>query len=98
MNDANMNDIPNPNTLIQTRIDDDSFSKNMINYSNDIITRDINQYKSCPIMINTNCIDNNLNNIHLCTTRPPNPKEFFFTTLFQNGICKFMNICNWQCM
>jgi hypothetical protein len=65
MNDANMNDFPNPNTLIQTRIDDDSFSKNMINYSNDIITQDINQYKSCPIMINTNCIDNNLNNIHL---------------------------------
>jgi hypothetical protein len=60
MNDANMNDIPNPNTLIQTRIDDDSFSKNMINYSNDIITRDINQYKSCPIMMNKNCIDKNL--------------------------------------
>jgi hypothetical protein len=38
MNDANMNDFPNPNTFIQTIIDDNSFSKNMINYSNDIIT------------------------------------------------------------
>jgi len=47
----------------------------MINYFNDTITQDINRYKSCPIMINTNCIDDNLDNIHLCTTRPPNPKE-----------------------
>jgi hypothetical protein len=70
----------------------------MINYSNDIITQDINQYKSCPIMIDTNCIDNNLNNLHLCTTRPLNCKENNFIALFQNGIRKFMNICNQQCM
>jgi hypothetical protein len=70
----------------------------MINYLNDIITRDINQYKPCPIMIDTNYIDDNLDNIHLCTTRPPNCEEKNFTTLLQNDIHKFMNICNQQCM
>jgi hypothetical protein len=37
----------------------------MINYLNEIITQNINQYKSCPIMTNTNCIDDNLDNIIL---------------------------------
>jgi len=50
----------------------------MINYLNDIITWDINQYKSCPITTYTNCIDDNLDNIHLCITRPLDPKEITF--------------------
>ncbi len=49
-------------------------------------------------MIDTNYIDDNVGNIHFCTTRPPNPKEKNFTPLFQNDIHKFMNICNQQCM
>jgi hypothetical protein len=30
-------------------LDDEIFWQNMINYLNDIITQEINQYKSCPI-------------------------------------------------
>jgi GH35 family endo-1,4-beta-xylanase len=43
------NDFTNPNTFVQTLLDDESFQQNMINYLNDIITQEINQYKSCPI-------------------------------------------------
>ncbi len=45
-------------------------------------------------MTNKNCIDDNLDNIHPCTTRPPNLQEKTFTKLFQNDIHKLMNICN----
>jgi hypothetical protein len=74
--------------------DDDIFKKNMINYLNGIITWDMNQYKSCPIMTNKNYIDDNLDNI--CTTMPLDPKRKSFTKLFQNDIHKLMNICNWH--
>jgi hypothetical protein len=40
-----LNDYPNPKTFIQTLHDDKIFRQNMINYLNDIITQDINQYK-----------------------------------------------------
>jgi hypothetical protein len=66
----------------------------MINYLNDIITQDIIQYQSCPIMIDTKYIDDNLDNIYPCTIRPPDPKEKTFTKQFQNDIHKLMNICN----
>jgi len=66
----------------------------MINYLNNIITQNINKYKSCPIMIDTNNINDNLDNIHPYTTRPLDPKEKTFTKLFQNDIHKLMNICN----
>jgi hypothetical protein len=39
------NDFLDPNTFIQTLHDDNIFRENMINYLNDIITQDINQYK-----------------------------------------------------
>jgi hypothetical protein len=61
----------------------------MINYLNDIMSWVINQYKSCPITTNTNCIDNNLDNIHPCTTRPLDLEEKTFTKLFQ------MTFINW---
>jgi hypothetical protein len=64
------NDFPNPNTLVQTLFDDEIFWQKLINYLNDIITRDIIQYKSCPIIVDTNCIDDNLDNIHPYITRP----------------------------
>jgi hypothetical protein len=89
-----LNDFLDPNTLIQTLLDDDIFQQNTINYLNEIITREINQYKSCPITTNTNCIDDNLDNIHPCTTRPLDLEEKTFTILFQNDIHKLMNICN----
>jgi hypothetical protein len=66
----------------------------MIHCLNDIITGDINKYKSCPIMIDTNYIDDNLDNIHPYTTRPLDLEEKTFTKLFQNDIDKLMNTCN----
>ncbi len=47
------------------------------------MSRIINQDKSCPITTNTNCIDDNLNNIHPCTARPLDLEEKTFTKLFQ---------------
>jgi hypothetical protein len=64
-----LNGSPNPHTFIQTLHDDIYFPQNMINYLNDIITRDINHYNSCPIMANINYIDYNHNNVHPCTTK-----------------------------
>jgi len=66
----------------------------MINYLNNIITQNINKYKSCPIMIDTNNINDNLDNIHPYTTWPLDLEEKTFTKLFQNDIHKLMNICN----
>ncbi len=70
------------------------FIQNMINYLNGIITWDMNQYKSCPIMTNKNYIDDNLDSI--CTPRPLDPEKKSFTKLFQNDIHKLMDICNWH--
>ncbi len=39
-------------------------------------------------MTNKNCINDNLDNICPCTTRPPNLEEKTFTKLFQNDIHK----------
>ncbi len=47
----------------------------MINYLNDIIIRDINEYKSCLKKIDIDYIDDNFDDIHPCNARPPNPKE-----------------------
>jgi hypothetical protein len=64
----------------------------MINYLNEIITRDISKYKSF------NSITQNENDkcddyIHPCTTRPPNTNENIFHELFDNDVWKLMNIC-----
>jgi hypothetical protein len=47
-------------------------------------------------MIDTNYIDDNLDNIHPCTIRPLDLEEKIFKILFQNDIHKLMNICNRQ--
>jgi hypothetical protein len=47
----------------------------MINYLNDIIIRDINEYKSCPKKIDIDYIDDNFDDMHPCNTRPPNHEE-----------------------
>ncbi len=73
--------------------DDEIFGKNIINYLNDFITWNTNQYKSCPILMMTICIDEDLNDIHPCTRRPPNIEDKTFPKLFQNDIYKLMNIC-----
>ncbi len=41
----------------------------------------------------TICIDEDLNDIHPCTRRPPNIEDKTFPKLFQNDIYKLMNIC-----
>jgi hypothetical protein len=87
------NDSPDPNTLIQTLHDDENFRKNLINYLNDIITQDINKYKSF------NSITQNENDkcddyIHPCTTISPKTNENIFHELFDNDVWKLMNICN----
>jgi hypothetical protein len=45
-------------------------------------------------MIDTNSINDNLDNIHPYTIRPLDLEEKTFTKLFQNDIHKLMNICN----
>jgi hypothetical protein len=65
----------------------------MINYLNDIITQDINMYKSF------NSITKNENDkcddyIHPCTTRPSNTNENIFHELFDNDVWKLMDVCN----
>jgi hypothetical protein len=65
----------------------------MINYLNDIITQDINMYKSF------NSITQNENDkcddcIHPCTTSPLNTNENIFHELFDNHVWKLMNVCN----
>jgi hypothetical protein len=86
-------DSPNPNTLIQTLRDDEYLWEHTINYLNDIITRDINMYKS------SNSITQNENDkcddyIHPCTARPLDTNENTFHELFDNDVCKWMNVCN----
>jgi hypothetical protein len=79
--------------LIQTLHDNEYLWKHTINYLNDIITRDINMYKS------SNSITQNENDkcddyIHPCTTRPLDTNENTFHELFDNDVCKWMYVCN----
>jgi hypothetical protein len=65
----------------------------MINYLSEIITQDINKYKSF------NSITQNENDkcddyIHPCTTRPLDTNENILHELFDNDVCKLLNICN----
>jgi hypothetical protein len=69
------NDFPNPNTFIQALHDDEIFQQNMINYLNDTIIRDINEYKSCLKKIDIYYIDDNFDDIHSRNTRPPNHEK-----------------------
>ncbi len=45
----------------------------------------------------TICIGEIFDDIHPCTTRPPNIEDKTFPKLFQNDIYKLMNICNPTC-
>jgi hypothetical protein len=64
----------------------EDFQKNMINYLNDIITWNINQFKSSnPKMLEIN--DKHDDCIHPCTIRPPNTNENTFHKLFNNLVC-----------
>ncbi len=79
--------------MIQTLRDDENFRENMINYLNEIITQDVNRYKF------SNSVTQNENDkcddyIHPCTTRPLDTNENTFHELFDNDVCKLMNICN----
>jgi hypothetical protein len=80
-------DSPYPNTLIQLLHDDDEFRENIINYLNDIIIRNIDMYKSFNETTHENNGKNN-ENIHPCTTRPPNTNANNFHELFDKDVCK----------
>jgi hypothetical protein len=45
----------------------------------------------------TICIDENIDDIHPCTTKTPNIEDKTFPIPFQNDIYKLMNICNPTC-
>ncbi len=85
------NDSPNPNKLIQMLHDNKNFWENMINYFNDIITWYINMFKLFDPKI-LEIHDKHDDCLHPCTTRPPNTHENTFHVLFNNDMCKVMNV------
>jgi hypothetical protein len=70
--------------------DNEGFWKHMIDYLN-IITRDIEQYKSTSKMRD---VSDEIQHIHPCTTRPPNTSINIFDELFWNDVCNLINVCN----
>jgi hypothetical protein len=59
---------------------------------NDIIIRNIDRYQSFNETTHENNGKNN-ENIHPCTTRPPNTNANNFHELFDKDVCKLMNEC-----
>jgi hypothetical protein len=86
-----LNGSPNPDTTVQMLCDNEGFQKHMIDYLNNIITRDIKQYKLTSKMTH---INDEIQHIHPCTTRPFDRGINTFDKLFQNDVCNLMNVCN----
>jgi hypothetical protein len=63
----------------------------MIDYLNNIIIRDIEQYKSTSKMKD---VSEEIQHIHPCTTRPPNKSINTFDKLFRNDVYNLINVCN----
>jgi hypothetical protein len=68
-------------------------SKNMIGYLNNIIIRNNEQYKSTFKMTH---INDEIQHIHLCTTRSPDTCINTLDELFQNDVCNLINVCSWH--
>ncbi len=62
-----LNDSLDLNTLVHMLCDNESFQKHMIDYLNNIIIRDIEQYKSTSKLTH---INDEIQHIHPCTIRP----------------------------
>jgi hypothetical protein len=86
-----LNDSLDPNTLVHMLCDNEGFQKHMIDYLNNIIIRDVEQYKSTSKMTHVN---DEIQHIHPCTIRPPDISINTFDELFQNDVCNFINVCN----
>ncbi len=86
-----LNDSPDPNTRVHMLYDNEGFKKHMIDYLNNIIVRDIEQYKS---ISKTTYVNNEIRHIHPCTIKPPDIGINTFNELFQNDVCNFINVCN----
>jgi hypothetical protein len=63
----------------------------MIDYLNNIIIKNMEQNKSTSKMTH---INDEIQHIHLCTTRPFDTGMNAFDQLFQNDVCNLMNVCN----
>ncbi len=63
----------------------------MINYLNNIITKNMEQNKPTSKMTHVN---DEIQHIHPCTTRPLDTGMNAFDELFQNDVCNLMNVCN----
>jgi len=71
--------------------DNEGFKKHTIDYLNNIIVRNIEQYKSTLKMTHVN---DEIQHIHPCTTRPLNICINTFNKSFENDVCNLINIYN----
>jgi hypothetical protein len=71
--------------------DNEGFQKHMIDYLNNIIIKNMEQNKSTSKITHVN---DEIQHIHPCTTRPLDTCMNAFDKLFQNDVCILMNVCN----
>jgi len=71
--------------------DNEGFQKHMIDYLNNIIIKNMEQNKSTSKITHVN---DEIQHIHPCTTRPLDTSMNAFDELFQNDVCDLMNVCN----
>jgi len=71
--------------------DNEGFRKHMIDYLNNIITKNTEQNKSTSKITHVN---DEIQHIHPCTTKPLDTSMNAFGKLFQNDMCNLMNVCN----
>ncbi len=86
-----LDDSLDPNTLVQMLCDNEGFRKHMIDYLNNIITKNMEQNKSTSKITH---INDEIQHIHSCNTRPLDTSMNVFNKLFQNDVCNLMNVCN----
>jgi len=84
-------DSPYPNTLAQMLFDNEGFQKHMIDYINNITIKNMEQNNSTSKIKHVN---DEIQHIHPCTTRPLDTCMNAFDKLFQNDVCILMNVCN----
>jgi hypothetical protein len=70
--------------------DNEDFWKHMIDYLNNIITRNIEQYKSTSKMKD---VSDEIQHTHQCITRPLDTSINILDELFWNDVCNLINVC-----
>jgi hypothetical protein len=86
-----LNDSLDPNTLVPMLCDNEGFRKHMIDYLNNIITKNMEQNKSTSKITHVN---DEIQHVDPCTTRIIDTCMNAFDKLFQNDVCNLMNVCN----